>query len=58
MEKKLKSGKEILEEFFAEIPTLANTDMQITALLTDLYSSDKFSEKNIINGLAEIRSKS
>jgi hypothetical protein len=57
MEKKLKSGKEILDEFFAEIPSVENTDAQITAMLVELHNSDKISEKNIINGLVEIRTK-
>ena len=58
MEKKLKSGKEILDEFFSEISNLENTNTQITAMLIDLHNSNKLSEKNIINGLAEVKTKS
>jgi hypothetical protein len=58
MEQSLKSGNEILEDFFNEIATLENVDDKIITSLVALYKNDKLTEKNIINALSELRGKS
>lgn len=57
MEKKLKSGKEILEDFFSGIQKLNNISKDIVTILNDLYKRDKFSDINIINELDKLREK-
>lgn len=57
MEQKLKSGNEILEEFFAEIGVLENVDEKIVKSLQALYNDDKFTERNILNALTDLRAK-
>ena len=57
MEQKLKSGNEILEEFFAEIGALENVDEKIIKSLQTLYNDDKFTERNILNALTDLRAK-
>lgn len=56
MNKKLKSGKEIMDEFFAELESLEGVDEDIANELASLYNSNKLSERNIINALNELRS--
>ena len=58
MAEKLTSGKELLDNYFAEITNLEGTDTEITAQLKALYDSGKLSEKAIINFLTDLRSKS
>jgi hypothetical protein len=58
MADKLISGKELLDNFFDELPNLENTDPEITAQLKELYASDKFTERGIINLLNELKAKS
>lgn len=56
MEKnKVKSGKEILDDFFKEISIIENVDETISKSLTKLYSEGKFTDKNVVNELLNIR---
>ena len=56
MEKnKVKSGKEILDDFFKEISIIENVDEIISKSLTKLYSEGKFTDKNVVNELLNIR---
>ncbi|MBA3284623.1 MAG: hypothetical protein H0U27_06135 [Nitrosopumilus sp.] len=55
MENKLKSGGEIMEEFFSQIETLEGVELKIATSLKELYEKGKLSEKSIINSLLEIR---
>lgn len=57
MKKEIKSGKEILEDFFSEIQKLNNIDKDIVSMLDELYKQDKFSDTNIINELEKLREK-
>ena len=57
MKKEIKSGKEILEDFFSEIQKLNNVDKDIVGILGELYKQDKFSDTNIINELDKLREK-
>jgi uncharacterized protein (UPF0335 family) len=51
----VKSGKEILEEFFENIQNIENVDKTLAQSLKNLYTQGKLSDKNIINELFELR---
>jgi len=53
----IKSGKEILEDYFSEIQKLAGVDKDIVGIIDKLYKQDKFSDTNIINELDALREK-
>jgi len=55
MENKVKSGKEVLDEFFSELPNLPNVDTEISNILIDLYKTEKLSDVNIKNSLLKLR---
>lgn len=57
MEKKVKSGKEILDEFFANISNLENVDKELAAALTKLYQQGKLTDTNLKNEIQKIRDK-
>lgn len=54
-ENKVKSGKEILDDFFQEISSIKNVDKTIAESLSELYTSSKLTDKNVINELQKIR---
>jgi len=54
-ENKVKSGKEILDEFFKDITAIANVDAKIANSLAELYSNGKLTDKNVVNELQKIR---
>ncbi|MEQ7801918.1 hypothetical protein ABDJ41_19135 [Pedobacter sp. ASV1-7] len=58
MENKLKSGKEIMDEFFADLETIEGVDESVANSLKALYIDNKLSEKNIINALNDLRTTS
>lgn len=55
MENKVKSGKEVLDEFFSELSNLPNVDAEISNMLVDLYKAEKLSDVNIKNSLLKLR---
>jgi hypothetical protein len=56
MEKtKVKSGKEILDDFFKEISSIENVDKTIAESLAELYTNGKLTDKNVVNELQKIR---
>ena len=55
---KLKSGKEITDDFFAEIENFEGVDAQIANALKDLYETNKLTEKSITNLLSNLRTDS
>ncbi|MBU0711518.1 hypothetical protein KKA87_06300 [bacterium] len=57
MSEEIKSGKEILDDFFDEITKLPDVDKNVVNIITDLYKERKLSEKNISNALLELREK-
>jgi hypothetical protein len=57
MEKKVKSGKEILDDFFENITQIENVDKALAESLTNLYKEGKLTDTNIKNKLSELRSK-
>jgi len=54
-ENKVKSGKEILDEFFKDIASIENVDAKIANGLAKLYSNGKLTDKNVVNELQKIR---
>jgi len=56
VDEKIKSGKEILDEFFnftlKEIP---NVDEGVARVLLNLYQNNKLTARNLSNALSEMR---
>ena len=56
MEKdKVKSGKEVLDDFFETITNIPKVDNDIAKSLSELYQQGKFSDINIKNALQALR---
>ncbi|RFN60307.1 hypothetical protein [Marixanthomonas ophiurae] len=55
MEEKVKSGKEILDDFFENIGTIKNVDPEIAKMLNKLYNDDKLTDTNVKNELQTLR---
>jgi hypothetical protein len=55
MENTVKSGKEVIDEFFSELSKLPNVDAEISNILIDLYNTEKLSDVNIKNSLLKLR---
>lgn len=51
MAKEIKSGKEVIDEFFSEIYNIENVDEKTVEALVSLYSEGKLTDKNIQNAL-------
>ena len=51
----VKSGKEILDDFFKEISSIENVDKTIADSLAELYTNGKLTDKNVVNELQRIR---
>lgn len=54
MDDKIKSGKDVVDNFFAEIYNIPNADNKTVDALVELYSQGKLSDKNLQNTLDEI----
>ncbi len=57
MEKQVKSGKEILEEFFSNIQSMENVDKKLAQSLADLFKQGKLTDANVKNELQQLREK-
>lgn len=57
MDNKVKSGKEILDEFFANISSLENVDKELAVSLASLYQQGKLTDTNVKNEIQKIRDK-
>ena len=55
MEEKVISGKEILDDFFANITNVDGIDSSITDVLVDLYTQGKLTDVNLKNALQDLR---
>lgn len=55
MENTIKSGVEILDEFFENLGDLENIDPQIAELLKDLYLEGTLTEARVKNELEKLR---
>ena len=51
MDIEIKSGKEVIDEFFSEIYNIENVDEKTVEALVSLYSEGKLTDKNIQNAL-------
>jgi len=58
MSDEIKSGKEILDDFFEEIDNLPDVDKNVINVITGMYKEGKLSEKNISNALLALREQS
>lgn len=55
MDNKIKSGKEILDDFFKEVEENTELDQETTQRIVELYEQDSLSDKNLTNALEELR---
>jgi hypothetical protein len=55
MNEKVISGKEMLDNFFANISNVDNVDKSIAEVLSDLYTQGKLSDTNLKNALQNLR---
>lgn len=55
MAEKVKSGKEILDDFFNGIEEIENVDIGIAKMLSELYQNDKLTDTNVKNELQKLR---
>ena len=55
MSNTVKSGKEILDDFFTEIQNIPDVDPAIAQALADLYTQGKLTSINVKNELQKIR---
>ena len=57
MENKVKSGKEILDDFFDNISKIKNVDKGLSESLVNLYKQGKLTDINVKNELQNLRAK-
>lgn len=55
MANEIKSGKEILDDFFKEVQQNKELDKDTTQRILELYELDSLSDKNLTNALEELR---
>ena len=55
MAENVKSGKEILDDFFNGIEKFENVDTDIAKMLERLYQEDKLTDTNVKNELQKLR---
>jgi hypothetical protein len=55
MDNQIKSGKDVIDEFFSEILNVEGTDEKTVNKLIELYSDNKFTDSNIQNALEELK---
>ena len=52
---RIKSGREIVDDFFDDISTIKGVDTAIADSLAELYYQDKLTDKNVANKLQKLR---
>lgn len=55
MDKPIKSGKEILDEFFDNITSIPDVDVRIAEKLRELYIMGKLTNTHIANSISKLR---
>ncbi len=55
MTDRIRSGQEVLEEFFTEIASMDGIDNDVADIVISLYREGKLSDTNLFNKLARIR---
>lgn len=54
MSDKIKSGKQVIDEFFAEIMNIGGVDKKTVEKLTFLYSEGKLTDTHIENAMGQL----
>lgn len=54
MSDEIKSGKEVIDEFFAEIMNIEGVDKKTVEKITSLYSEGKLTDINIQNAMEQL----
>ena len=54
MSDETKSGREVIDEFFAEILNIEGVDKKTVEKLTSLYSEGKLTDTNIENAMGQL----
>jgi hypothetical protein len=57
MSNELKSGQEILDEFFSQITNIDGVDKDVAEAVLKLYKDGKLTNTNLSNELSNIREK-
>ena len=55
MTDRIRSGQEVLDEFFTEITSIEDVDQHVANIVINLYREGKLSDTNLSNELARIR---
>lgn len=55
MDNEIKSGKEILDDFFGNVGEIKGVDPQVAAAIKKLYDDGKLTHTNLSNALAALR---
>lgn len=55
MEEEIKSGQEILNDFFANVESLGNVDAEISKMIKTLFENDQLTDTKLKNELAQLR---
>ena len=55
MTDKIRSGQEVLDDFFTEMTSIADVDQDVANIVINLYREGKLSDTNLSNELARIR---
>ena len=55
MNDKIKSGKDVVDEFFAEILNVEGVDQETVEKLVELYEENKLTDSYIQNALEELK---
>jgi len=55
MDKPVKSGKEILDDFFNNILTISNVDEKLALQIKKMYEEGKLTNTNLSNKLTSLR---
>ena len=54
MSNEIKSGKQVIDEFFAEIMDIEGVDKKTVEKLTFLYDEGKLTDTNVENAMSEL----
>ncbi|MCZ4408353.1 hypothetical protein O3Q51_06005 [Cryomorphaceae bacterium 1068] len=57
MNTQIKSGKEILDEFFEDLKADEELNQETSETIINLYETGKLTDRNLTNALAELREK-
>ena len=55
MTEQVKSGKELLDDFFGELLSIKDVDVEVASSILRLYQEGKLSNVNITNELQRLR---